>query len=192
MAARQAHRRRSRERTRHFDPEAAVASRPHRATAYICTKSSPTTARTRLHCFSEERAASASSASPRASSKAPPKDSPGPVLRKTRTAHIRERIGRLKAKYAASQHYHIELDNHRRARHRRAHVPAGRGSMMTHPAVYCLRSNQTTPCGVPALTDIEAVFRSLKSELGPPHLPSQAHPRRRPSVRPSSPTSSSR
>jgi hypothetical protein len=46
------------------------------------------------------------------------------------------------------------------------------GSMLTHPGVYCLRSNQT---GWDAarlwqtytmLTDLEAVFRGLKSELG--------------------------
>ena len=46
------------------------------------------------------------------------------------------------------------------------------GSMMTHPGVYCLRSNQTDWDEETlwrtfvTLTDIEAVFRSLKSELG--------------------------
>ena len=44
--------------------------------------------------------------------------------------------------------------------------------MMTHPGVYCLRSNQTEWDEETlwrtyvTLTDIEAVFRSLKSELG--------------------------
>ena len=45
--------------------------------------------------------------------------------------------------------------------------------MMTHPGVYCLRSNENRmgrrpPCGRTyfTLTDLEAVFRSLKSELG--------------------------
>ncbi len=47
-----------------------------------------------------------------------------------------------------------------------------RGSMLTHPGVYCLRSNQTDWDDAAlwrtytTLTDIEAVFRSLKSELG--------------------------
>ena len=61
--------------------------------------------------------------------------------------------------------------------------------MMTHPGVYCLRSNQTDWDEATlwrtyfTLTDLEAVFRSLKSELGPtPDRSPQAHPRRRPSV----------
>ncbi len=46
------------------------------------------------------------------------------------------------------------------------------GSMLTHPGVYCLRSNQTDWDEETlwrtyiTLTDLEAVFRSLKSELG--------------------------
>ena len=46
------------------------------------------------------------------------------------------------------------------------------GSKLTHPGVYCLRSNQTDWCAEKMwrtyimLTDLEAVFRSLKSELG--------------------------
>ena len=44
--------------------------------------------------------------------------------------------------------------------------------MLTHPGVYCLRSNETTWDAATLwhtytmLTDLEAVFRSLKSELG--------------------------
>ncbi len=46
------------------------------------------------------------------------------------------------------------------------------GSMLTHPGVYCLRSNETTWDAqtlwhtYTMLTDLEAVFRGLKSELG--------------------------
>ena len=46
------------------------------------------------------------------------------------------------------------------------------GSMLTHPGVYCLRSNVTDWDEAQLwqtytlLTDIEAVFRALKSELG--------------------------
>ena len=46
------------------------------------------------------------------------------------------------------------------------------GSKLTHPGVYCLRSNQTDWDAETMwrsyimLTDLEAVFRSLKSELG--------------------------
>ena len=44
--------------------------------------------------------------------------------------------------------------------------------MMTHPGVYCLRSSETDWDEATlwrtyvTLTDLEAVFRSLKSELG--------------------------
>ena len=44
--------------------------------------------------------------------------------------------------------------------------------MLTHPGVYCLRSNETTWDAATLwhtytmLTDLEAVFRGLKSELG--------------------------
>jgi hypothetical protein len=46
------------------------------------------------------------------------------------------------------------------------------GSMLTHPGVYCLRSNETPRDAqtlwhtYTTLTDLEAVFRGLKSELG--------------------------
>ena len=46
------------------------------------------------------------------------------------------------------------------------------GSMATHPGVYCLRSNETDWDEATlwrtytTRTDLEAVFRSLKSELG--------------------------
>ncbi len=46
------------------------------------------------------------------------------------------------------------------------------GTMLTHPGVYCLRTNvgdwdqETLWRTYTMLTDLEAVFRSLKSELG--------------------------
>ena len=52
------------------------------------------------------------------------------------------------------------------------HGGALEGSRATHPGVYCLRSNHTGWEGATMwrtyvrLTDVEAVFRSLKSELG--------------------------
>ena len=50
-------------------------------------------------------------------------------------------------------------------------IPVG-GTMATHPGVYCLRSNEMTWDEerlwrtYTMLTDLESVFRSLKSELG--------------------------
>jgi transposase len=90
-----------------------------------------------------------------------------------------ERIGRLKEKSrGASQHYTVTLvgeDSKTKAKRATAltwvKVPVD-GTMATHPGVYCLRSNEMTWDEerlwrtYTMLTDLESVFRSLKSELG--------------------------
>ena len=93
-----------------------------------------------------------------------------------RHAKIQERIGRLKAKSrGASQHYtvNVVLDA-------TGQMVTGLtwestpvdGTMATHPGVYCLRSNELNWDAqrlwrtYTMLTDLESVFRSLKSELG--------------------------
>ena len=86
------------------------------------------------------------------------------------------RIGRLKEKSrGASQHYTVNLVTDASGRTvtglawERTSVA---GSMATHPGVYCLRSNELNWDGerlwrtYTMLTDLESVFRSLKSELG--------------------------
>ncbi len=86
------------------------------------------------------------------------------------------RIGRLTEKYArAAQHYDIDItkdpDSNKAIkiswkRNNKA------GSQATHPGVYCLRTDLTDWSEkelwhtYTMLTDLEAVFRSLKSELG--------------------------
>src|SRR5699024_3456967 len=87
-----------------------------------------------------------------------------------------ERIGRLKEKsHGASQHYTIELipddqaDKAVAVCWQRNAKPNSRAS---HPGVYCLRTNETQWDAEQLwhtyimLTDLEAVFRTLKSELG--------------------------
>ncbi len=89
---------------------------------------------------------------------------------------IWQRIGRLKEKSrGVAQHYDIDVTSSEDGTQaiaitwRRQPVD---GSMLTHPGVYCLRSNQTDWDEETlwrtyiTLTDLEAVFRSLKSELG--------------------------
>jgi transposase len=89
---------------------------------------------------------------------------------------VLERLGRLKEKYArAAQHYEVSVtadDAQQNAisiqwkRVEKSH------SQATHPGVYCLRSNltdwdeETLWRTYTMLTDLESVFRSLKSELG--------------------------
>ncbi|WP_456379065.1 IS1634 family transposase [Thiolapillus sp.] len=89
---------------------------------------------------------------------------------------VLERIGRLKEKYAhAAQHYDITVTQaddspHAGAIHWQRNEKAG--SQATHPGVYCLRTNLTDWDEATLwrtytlLTDLESVFRSLKSELG--------------------------
>ncbi len=85
---------------------------------------------------------------------------------------IVERIGRLKQKYScAAQYYDITVeqqDNKAVAIHWKRTTTI----QDTLPGVYCLRTNQTQWDEATLwqtytmLTDLEAVFRSLKSELG--------------------------
>ena len=172
----------SRERTRHFDPEVArrieTASRQG---VHLHKVVSEDGQEVRLYCFSEERANKERAMVERFAGRFEQAlTQMGEGLSRPRTEKradkIRERIGRLKAKSRGiAQHYHIDIDTDdtgERATAVRFTRHPVEGSMMTHPGVYCLRSTQTdwdeeTLWRTYAtLTDIEAVFRSLKSELG--------------------------
>ena len=91
------------------------------------------------------------------------------------TVHLAA-FGRLKAQHSrVAAHYQIAVAPDEAGEKavavtwtRRPHD----GSMATHPGVYCLRSSETDWDEdalwrtYTTLTDVEAVFRSLKSELG--------------------------
>ena len=89
---------------------------------------------------------------------------------------ILERIGRLKQKYAkAAQHYTITVTRDPESELAKSILwkrEEKQGSQATHPGVYCLRTNETQWDEAKLwktytmLTDLEGVFRSLKSELG--------------------------
>jgi len=89
---------------------------------------------------------------------------------------IVERLGRLKEKYArAAQHYEVTVtadDEGDKAISIRWKRMEKANSQASHPGVYCLRTNltdwneETLWRTYTMLTDLEAVFRSLKSELG--------------------------
>jgi len=89
---------------------------------------------------------------------------------------ILERLGRLKQKHSrVAQHYNITVtpdpksDHAKSIRWERNEKPH---TQATHPGVYCLRTNETEWDETTLwktytmLTDLEGVFRSLKSELG--------------------------
>jgi transposase len=87
-----------------------------------------------------------------------------------------ERIGRLKEQsHGIGQHYKILLipdESGKKAVSLTWEKTPVDGTQLTHPGVYCLRTNETTwdePTlwhTYTMLTDLEAVFRCLKSELG--------------------------
>jgi len=89
---------------------------------------------------------------------------------------IRERIGRIKERYArAAQHYAIEmkLDEAGKTATGITWVKTPKpGTALTDPGVYCLRTTLTAPTDAELwktysmLTNLEAVFRSLKTDLG--------------------------
>lgn len=93
-----------------------------------------------------------------------------------RYAKLLERIGRLKQKSrGVGQHYTVTLTADESGKQATAltwEKSLVAGTMATHPGVYCLRSNEIgwdeekLWRTYSMLTDLESVFRSLKSELG--------------------------
>ena len=172
----------SRERVRKFDANDVVETSSARGqTIRIQRVLNEEGTEARLYCHSEERQNKEEAISQRFIDQFEQqltKIADG--LNKPRTTKDRDklllRIGRLVAKsHGVGQHYRIEL------------IPdaggtkaigliwerlPGEGSMLTHPGVYCLRTNELTWDAAKLwqtytmLTDLEAVFRSLKSELG--------------------------
>lgn len=86
------------------------------------------------------------------------------------------RIGRLKQKSrGASQHYTVDLvadESGEKATALTWNKALVDGTMASHPGVYCMRTNELTWDEATLwrtytmLTDLESVFRSLKTELG--------------------------
>jgi transposase len=172
----------SRERTRHFDPELAcsietASKHSIQLQKDICEDGSEV----RLYCYSEARAGKEQGIAKRFAERFERGlDQLAAGLSRPRTHkrldRIHERIGRLKEKsHGAAAHYRIEVipdaSGEKAAALRWEKRPRA-GSPLTRPGVYCLRTNQTDWDAERLwrtyimLTDLEAVFRSLKSELG--------------------------
>jgi transposase len=91
-------------------------------------------------------------------------------------AKIMERLGRAKQRYSrAAQHYQVEVIKDDSGTQVRAITWTKRikpGSAAAHPGVYCLRTtlveldNDTLWRTYVMLTNLESVFRSLKTDLG--------------------------
>ena len=172
----------SRERTRHFDPERALCIENASGESLQLEKVvSEEGDEVRLYCHSERRARKEEAINERFAKRFEQAlEQIAEGLSRPRTTKrldkLWARIGRLKEKSrGVAQHYQIELipdasgEKAVALRYTRQPVPGG---SMTHPGVYCLRSSETDWDEERlwrtyiTLTDLEAVFRSLKLELG--------------------------
>ena len=171
----------SRERKREFDVAAAVTVETASGTGLRIYQRQDEQGETRLYCESERRKQKETAIVERAGErleKALGKLHAG--LSKPRSTKrlekVWQRIGRLREKSPkASAHYQIQVEADAQGKQAVAvtweRKPAG-NSIATHPGVYCLRTNvtewdaQRLWSTYVLLTDLEAVFRSLKSELG--------------------------
>jgi transposase len=134
----------------------------------------------RLYCHSEGREAKETAMIERSSTAFEAglqKMADGLETPRTEKRHdkLLERLGRLKEKSrGASQHYkvHFVADESGKVTAISWEKTPVSGTMATHPGVYCLRSNELDWTEeemwrtYTLLTDLESVFRSLKSELG--------------------------
>ena len=171
----------SRQRTRRFDPEQSTAIRPGRTTRFICTRWWMRT-EARCGCTVIPRSApkrrkgspDASPSASRASCESSTRGCRGPAPARGSTLSGSASGGSGSAA-AAPGNYTVDVvaDPHSgKAVAVTWKLKPLAGTMLTHPGVYCLRSNvhdwdpQTLWRTYTMLTDLEAVFRSLKSELG--------------------------
>ena len=172
----------SRERHRQFDADAAVSIQTQsKQTVQLHKVVATDPDEVRLYCYSEERAEKERGIVERFATRfeaALTKLNDGlsrPRAHK-RVEQVWQRIGRLKARYTrVAAHYQVNVTADETGNKAVAVTWTRRpqdGSMLTHPGVYCLRSSETDWDEdtlwrtYTTLTDVEAVFRSLKSELG--------------------------
>jgi len=172
----------SREKNRRFDMELATpVTGASKQTIHVQKIISDDGSEARLYCYSEDRQKKEDAMTTRfCSSFEQGLSKLAEGLTKPRCQkkkdQINQRIGRLMAKsHGISQHYAIELvteeDGDQVTAINWERRPVA-GTMLTNPGVYCLRTNElswdekTLWQTYTMLTDLESVFRSLKSELG--------------------------
>ena len=172
----------SRERTRIFDFAASVAlTTASDQTVHLHKVACDDGQEIRLYCYSEQRAEKERGISERFVKRFESElERLAEGLSRPRTHkkldRVWQRIGRLKERSRGiGQHYHIEVIADERGENATAITWTRQpveGSQLTTPGVYCLRTNlldwdeRSLWRTYIMLTDLEAVFRSLKSELG--------------------------
>ncbi len=172
----------SRERSRQFDAsQATETTTASEETIKIQRVLSDDGSEVRLYCYSEKRQEKETAMTKRFTARFEQglaKLAAGlekPRGNKSRDKLL-EKIGRLKEKsHGIGQHYTITTtcdESGTKAISLTWEKTPVEGTQLTHPGVYCLRSNEITWDEATLwqtytmLTDLEAVFRSLKSELG--------------------------
>ncbi len=172
----------SRERARRFDPDLAVALKTRsRQTVHVHKAVDPDGGEVRLYCYSEARAKKEQGMAERFAARFEGElkklhDGLSRPRTRKRLDRVWQRIGRIKEKSrGVGAHYVIDViadDSGNKASAITWERRPRAGTLITHPGVYCLRTNvedwdeETLWRTYTALTDVEAVFRSLKSELG--------------------------
>ena len=172
----------SRERDRQFDHEQSVpVSTASAQTVHIQRVVSADGSEVRLYCHSEERQEKESAMTKRFTEKfesglAKLAVSISKPRGEKKRDKLLQRLGRLQEQsHGIGRHYRIELtpdDSGAKVTGLTWVREPVAGSQLTHPGVYCLRTNElnwdetTLWQAYTMLTDLEAVFRSLKSELG--------------------------
>lgn len=172
----------SRERSRHFEEDqSVVVTTASEQTVRIHRVVSDDGSEVRLYCHSDERQEKETAMTKRFTEKfengltklAAGLQKP---RREKKRDKILQRIGRLQEQsHGIGQHYSITLTPDGTGNNVTELIWEKKpiaGSQLTHPGVYCLRTNElnwdetTLWQTYTMLTDLEAVFRSLKSELG--------------------------
>jgi transposase len=172
----------SRERGRQFDPAQAIETlTASQETVRLQRVVSKDGQEVRVHCHSAGREAKETAITERFVKRfeaglAKLADGLAKPRGKKKLATIQQRIGKLKSSSrGVGQHYEVTVvpddTGTKAASITWTRTPVD-GTMLTDPGVYCLRSNETTWDAAKLwrtymmLTDLESVFRSLKSELG--------------------------
>jgi transposase len=177
----------SREQTRNFDFSKAQTIQTAQSQSIQIYRQMHTATEARLYCYSEKRAAKEEAILARFAEKFEAglrrmaENLCKPHGQKNKDI-LMTRIGRLSERcHGISRHYTITVTDNAASKSAgqpllttgitfEKHPVAA--SMATHPGVYCLRTNElsldaeTLWRTYSMLTDLEAVFRSLKSELG--------------------------
>ena len=167
----------SRERARRFDPELAVALQTRsRQTVHVHKALDADRAEVRLYCYSEARAMKERGIAQRFAARfeGELRSQRRPVAAAHPQAAPWQRIGRIKEKSRGVGAYVIDVRRRQRQEGPRPHLgapPARRHH--DHPSRRLLPAHHVEDWDeemlwrtYTALTDVEAVFRSLKSELG--------------------------